>query len=291
MTPIRAPIRTPIRTHHITGLSEIAHHYEAYIFDLWGVVHDGISPFQSSMDVMKKLKSLGKSVLVLSNSPRRIDATREHLGSMGITEDFYDGLYTSGEDCYDRLRLRDHPWYQQLGKVFFHIGPERNLCTFQKLGYAVTPEPSSADFVLLSGTNGWCTALDPFYNVLKLCLDWHLPMVCANTDFSIQREGKKYFCAGAIAKHYENQGGHVFYHGKPSADMFHRLVQSNPMMVPKKKIVMIGDSLRTDIAGANAFGIDSVFITSGIHWNEKITRETFLRTQAFPTWITKRCSW
>ena len=276
---------------HIHGLREIAANYEAYIFDLWGVVHDGITPFQCSIDVMKKLKSQGKTVLILSNSPRRIDTTSEHLRGMGVGKELYDGIYTSGEDCYDRLRLRDHPWHQKLGQNLFHIGPERNLCTFEGLGYATAQAPSEANFVLLSGTDGWCIALDPFYKALQSCLIWDLPMVCANQDLSIQREGKKYICAGSIAKHYENKGGNVFYHGKPSPDMFERLLISNNVTTPKNKIVMIGDSLLTDIPGASAFGIDSLLITSGIHWNECVNEQTFSRFNAFPTWITERCSW
>jgi len=276
---------------HIHGFKELSDNYEAYIFDLWGVVHDGITPFQCSIDVMKKLKSQGKTVLILSNSPRRSAATSDHLKGMGIGKELYDGLYTSGEDCYDRLRLRDHPWYQNLGKTFFHIGPEHNLCAFEELGYTVTQEPSEADFVLCSGTDGWCTTLDPFYKVLQSCLMWDLPMVCANPDLIIQREGKVYICAGAIAKHYEKEGGTVFYHGKPSKEMFDRLFICNHVAIPKDKVLMIGDSLLTDIPGANAFGIDSILITSGIHWNEKIDQQTFLHFNAFPTWVAERCSW
>jgi HAD superfamily hydrolase (TIGR01459 family) len=276
---------------HIDGLQEIVGHYEAYIFDLWGVVHDGIMPFQCCIDVMQKLKSYGKTVLILSNSPRRSSATADHLKDMGIEKELYDGIYTSGEDCYDRLRLRDHPWYQNLGRTLFHIGPERNLCTFEGLGYTEVKVPSEADFVLLSGTDGWCTTLDPFYKVLQSCLVSNLPMVCANQDLSIQREGKEYICGGAIAKHYEHEGGNVFYHGKPSKNMFDRLVISNHVTIPKNKMVMIGDSLLTDIPGATAFGIDCILITSGIHWNEHINAQTFSRFNAFPTWVTKRCSW
>jgi ribonucleotide monophosphatase NagD (HAD superfamily) len=116
-------------------------------------------------------------------------------------------------------------------------------------------------------------------------------MVCANQDYSIQRNGIEYLCAGTIAKYYGHKGGTVFYHGKPSQDMFERLFLLNPVEAPKNKILMIGDSLQTDIPGANAFGIDSLLITSGIHWNEAINDQTFARFNAFPTWVTEHCSW
>jgi HAD superfamily hydrolase (TIGR01459 family) len=276
---------------HITGVHAIADRYETYIFDLWGVVHDGINAFPWSIDVIKTLKSAGKTVLILSNSPRRLNVTVEHLTSMGIEKALYDGIYTSGEDCYDRLRLRDHPWYQTLGHTLFHIGPERNLESFTGLGYATAKDPSKADFVLCSGTDGFCTTLTPFYNILETCLLWDLPMVCLNQDYNIQRNGIEYLCAGAIALYYEHKGGTVFYHGKPSQDMFKRVFRFHPEARPKNKILMIGDSLRTDIQGANVFGIDSLFITSGIHWNEQINDEIFARFNALPTWVTARCSW
>ena len=94
-----------------------------------------------------------------------------------------------------------------------------------------------------------------------------------------------------ISKHYEKKGGNVFYHGKPSPDMFERLFTLNAVHAPKEKTVMIGDSLLTDIPGASAFGIDSVFITSGVHWKETINAQTFLKFNAFPTWVMDHCSW
>lgn len=275
----------------IDGLSSISHHYDLFIFDLWGVIHDRVTPFQHSKDAIKKLKSLGKTVLILSNSPKRIRETAQHLHNMGIGKELYDGMYTSGQDCYDRLRWRDHPWYQKLGKRIFHIGPAHNESIFTEIGYRFVQDPADADFVLCSGTNGSCTTPDPFYNVLDLCLVYHLPMVCANQDLGITREGKEYICVGAISKHYEKKGGSVFYHGKPSIDMFERLFTFNQIGIPKHKTVMIGDSLLTDIPGANTFGIDSVLITSGIHWNKEITQQTFLDFNAFPNWVTERCSW
>jgi HAD superfamily hydrolase (TIGR01459 family) len=279
------------KTENIDGLYQISHCYDVFIFDLWGVIHDGITPFQHSKDTMKNLKARGKTVLILSNSPKRMGDTEEHLSTMGISKELYDGMYTSGQDCYDRLFWRDHPWYQALGKRFFHIGPARNESIFTEIGYCSVQDPADADFVLCSGTDGWCTTPDPFYNVLDRCLVYRLPMVCANQDLGITREGKEYICCGAISKHYEKKGGNVFYHGKPSMAMFERLFTFNTVHAPKHKTVMIGDSLLTDIAGANAFGIDSVFITSGIHWKEKINAQTFFKFKAFPTWVTDHCSW
>lgn len=116
-------------------------------------------------------------------------------------------------------------------------------------------------------------------------------MVCANQDLGIMREGKEYMCVGAISKHYEKMGGNVFYHGKPSPDMFERLFTLNTVRGPKHKTVMVGDSLLTDIAGANAFGMDSVIITSGIHWKEYVNEQIFSRFNAFPTWVMDHCSW
>jgi ribonucleotide monophosphatase NagD (HAD superfamily) len=93
-------------------------------------------------------------------------------------------------------------------------------------------------------------------------------MVCANPDLVVMHGGRPALCAGAIAEQYEAMGGKVRWHGKP-----HRSVYDSVLgllgVTDRARILAIGDSLRTDIAGADAAGIPSLFIAvSGIHGAE-----------------------
>ncbi len=81
-----------------------------------------------------------------------------------------------------------------------------------------------------------------------------------------------YYCAGAIADLYAHMGGAVYWAGKPYLSAYetaHRKAEAlRDANVPRDRILVIGDSLRTDMKGAQTFGSDALFIASGIHRHE-----------------------
>ncbi|HET8725881.1 MAG TPA: HAD hydrolase-like protein, partial [Alphaproteobacteria bacterium] len=93
------------------------------------------------------------------------------------------------------------------------------------------------------------------------------PMVCANPDLIVVVGDAMSICAGALAAHYETLGGRVAYHGKPYAPVYERCFALLGIG-DRRRILAVGDSLRTDIAGANQAGIDSLLVTGGIHAEE-----------------------
>ena len=56
--------------------------------------------------------------------------------------------------------------------------------------------------------------------------------------------------------------------GKPEAAIYDACARA--LGVPKARIVAVGDSLAHDILGANAAGVDSVFVASGIHVDDLV---------------------
>jgi HAD superfamily hydrolase (TIGR01459 family) len=104
-------------------------------------------------------------------------------------------------------------------------------------------------------------------------------MVCANPDIMVERGDALVYCAGALADAYAALGGEVLYCGKPHAPIYQAALAAaeaarGGAAVPLKRVLAIGDSVRTDLKGAAAFGIDSVFVTSGIHAEEYGGRHT-----------------
>jgi hypothetical protein len=99
-----------------------------------------------------------------------------------------------------------------------------------------------------------------------------LPLVCANPDLVVDVGGRQYICAGAIADLYERMDGEVFWAGKPHANAYDAAQAAAEAArgapVDRKHILAIGDSVRTDLKGAEAAGIDAIFIASGIHRDE-----------------------
>lgn len=252
----------------IQGLSAIADRYDGFILDLWGVVHDGVRPYPGVVDCLTTLHAAGKRVCLLSNAPRRIQAAADKLTGMGVGPGLYDALYTSGEASYEAMRDRPDGWHATLGPKLFHIGPPRDNDIYDSLAdreRVATPE--EADFVVNTGIDDYDETLANYDPILRRCLDRRLPMLCANPDLVVMIDDQLVLCAGTLAKHYEALGGDVFWHGKPHAPVYRRCFTLLGDL-PPARILAVGDSLRTDIAGANAAGIDSLFITGGIHGGE-----------------------
>ena len=92
-------------------------------------------------------------------------------------------------------------------------------------------------------------------------------MVCANPDLTVMHGAKVALCAGALAAHYEEIGGAVRWHGKPHNSVYQSCFGLLGID-DRARVLAIGDSLRTDIAGANGAGIDNLLIASGLHAKE-----------------------
>ena len=250
------------------GIAEIADRYDGYILDLWGVLHDGVRAYPGVADCLRRLKALGKRVCLLSNAPRRVASSEARLVGMGLTPDLWDALMTSGEASHEALRDRPDPWHAALGTRFLHLGPDRDRDVFDSLpGLVQVAAPDQAEFVVNTGIDDFDETLADHEPVLAACAARRLPMLCANPDLVVHVGEKLVICAGELARRYEELGGDVRYHGKPHAPVYRRCFDLLGG-IPPERVLAVGDSLRTDVAGANAAGIDSLLVTGGIHREE-----------------------
>jgi HAD superfamily hydrolase (TIGR01459 family) len=249
----------------MTGFAQLAAQYDGFIVDLWGVVHDGIKPYPGVIDCLAKLSTLNKSVVFLSNAPRRADAVGRALTAMGIGDHLYSGIMSSGEAVYIALRDHTDPDFAPLGTKLFHLGPVRDRNLFDTLPLTSVSIPSDADFLLNTGPDDHLGPDDPsiYAPTLHACLAANLPMVCANPDLEVIRDGKRIICAGLLARYYEAHGGRVIQRGKPDPAIYAPTLAL--LGTEKARTLAIGDSLRTDIAGAKAANIDACWVLSGIH--------------------------
>ena len=246
------------------GLSEIADRYDGFIVDLWGVLHDGVAAFPSALDCLLHLKARGKRVVVLSNAPRRAAAVELRNGELGIEARHVDATMSSGEETWRYLKERPDAFYQGLGGRCYQVGPARDRGMRDGLDCHFVERVEEADFLLTTGADRPEDRVEDFDPVLDPARARDLPMICANPDLEVVRGGKREICAGAIAAHYEAKGGIVRYHGKPHAGIYDATFALLEL-ADRRRIAAIGDSLRTDVAGAQAVGIDAIFVTGGIH--------------------------
>ncbi len=248
----------------LTGVSALADRFDGYILDLWGVLHDGVRPYPGVFSCLQRLVAEGKRVCLLSNAPRRVGPVVEILAGMGIGRECYHHIMTSGEAVFEALSGRDCAWHAGLGRVCLHLGPLHDRQLFEGLpDLELTDDPARATFILNTGPSCYDESPLDYGPALSASALRGLPMVCGNPDIEVMVGSRIVECAGALARRYAGLGGEVRYHGKPHAPVYQRCFEL--LGVPdRERIVAIGDTLHTDIAGAAAAGIASVLVTGGI---------------------------
>jgi len=248
----------------LNHLSEVFDAYDTFVIDLWGVIHDGISLNEKAIEAVDQLKKHSKKIVFLSNAPRPSAKVVDFLLKMKIDKKYLSNVMTSGEAAMHAINKN------KFGKKFFHLGPSRDATIFEKVKENKTII-DSCDFIL-------CTGLfdedDPDLNKVQLHendLDYYKnflikhiskKLVCTNPDLIVHRGNKEEYCAGYIAKIFEEMGGKVIYYGKPYKEIYEMCFEAS------EKVLAIGDNLRTDIKGANNLNIDCIFISEGVHRDE-----------------------
>lgn len=248
----------------IDRLSAIADRYDAFILDLWGVLHDGVRPYPGVVEALRQLKRRDKRLVVLSNAPRRAAPVARRMQEIGIAPELYDTLHSSGEETWQLLRERADPTFARLGRRFLPLMPDRDRGLIEGLDLEMVETAFAAEFVLVTGLDDAADTVADYEEPLLAAARLGRPMVCANPDLEVVRDGIRELCAGALALRYEALGGPVHYVGKPHPGVYRRCF-GYLAGTAHARILAVGDSLRTDVAGAAGVGIDSLLVTGGIH--------------------------
>ena len=243
-----------------SGLGDVADDYEYFILDIWGVLHNGIRPFPGTVACLQNLKKDGKRILLLSNTPDRGELMSRRLAAMGIGTRLYDHIVTAGDSARYDLTERQ-------GQRCWYAGSDGEGLLTAGLDIEHADHPDHADFIVNVLFGLGPAEKKTAFALLERAQEKSLPMLCANPDLIVNVGPEIKECPGTYALYYEEIGGTVIYHGKPHAPVYRRAWEllGRP---DKNRMVAVGDSLHTDIQGANNFGIDSIMNLSGIHREE-----------------------
>jgi HAD superfamily hydrolase (TIGR01459 family) len=258
----RRSLPPPIRTH----AAELLAGYDVMFCDVWGVLHDGHRAFDAACDALLRFRAAGGTVILVSNAPVPGERVAVMLDARAVPRDAYDAIVASGAIA---LRHVEAKGYRRL----HCIGPQdRDAALFTRLAAEKT-DIETADAILCTGLNDDVgETADDYRPLLEKARARNLPFVCANPDLVVDVGGTQYLCAGAIADLYERMDGEVFWAGKPHANAYDAARAAaediRGATVDLKRIIAVGDSLRTDLKGAEAAGIDAIFVASGIHRDE-----------------------
>ena len=257
--------------------SEIAPNYDALLSDVWGVIHNGRESFPAACAALARYRAEVGPVVLISNSPRPHAQVIEQLDGLGVPREAWSEIVTSGDAT--RLLLAE----RAPGPAWM-VGPERDLPLYEGLGVEFS-DLADAKFISVTGpyddeTEEPADYRDRFLDAIRRGLD----LVCANPDIVVQRGQALIYCGGALAQLYESLGGKVLMAGKPYPIIYDlsliKAAEALRRPLDKRRVLCIGDGLPTDIRGANAQGLDVLFVASGIHGGETIEADGTLNAAA-----------
>ena len=263
----------------IETLAEISAVYDAFLCDIWGVVHNGVRPNLETCAAIRDAARAGKPVVLLTNSPRPASHVERQIRNIGVPRDCWTSIVTSGDAARHALHRGE------AGRRVYHIGPDVALGFFD-------PEPDHADsgamepirLVDFEAAEGIvCTGLfddtretpENYRPLLKEAVGRGMTLLCANPDIVVDRGPNRVYCAGAVAALFKSLGGSVLMFGKPRARIYELANQRVANLLPgvdAPRLLCIGDGILTDVEGARRQGLDCLFVTGGLSASETGTR-------------------
>jgi HAD superfamily hydrolase (TIGR01459 family) len=249
----------------LPGLSAIAGRYDVIFSDVWGVVHNGLRPHAAAGEALAAFRGRGGVVVMISNAPRPAWSVIEQLDQIGVTRSAYDAVVTSG-DVTHQLALAEPD------KRCLHIGAEKDEPLFRDLAVRRVGLDDAA-FVICSGLkDDEVETAEDYRPLVEAIARRRLRFICANPDLVVERGHRLIPCAGAIAAIYEEMGGDVVHAGKPHPPIYAATAARAEALIgrplDRSRVLAVGDAIRTDVAGAAAFGVDCLFLSAGIHAEE-----------------------
>lgn len=238
----------------IDSIQALASRYDVIVFDQWGVLHNGTTPYGGAIAAVAGLTC---TRAVLSNSGKRAAPNGARIAAMGFDAGLFDQVMTSGEALWQDIaqgrvpHTRFHPVERASG----------DAARWAKgLAISLSPAAQEAQAILLMGLPDGADLSD-WTDQLS---DWHarnLPLYCTNPDRQSPRAQGLVVSPGALAYLYRDMGGQVIFYGKPHLPVFTAL----KAQCGAGRYLMVGDSLEHDIAGAQTAGWDSLLIQNGLY--------------------------
>lgn len=270
---------TPVAIPVIESIAPLAGRADAWLLDIWGVLHDGAKPFAPAVAACERFRAAGGRIVLLSNSPRPAPRVVAQLDGIGVSRAAYDAIVSSGDAT--RLMLARYP-----GVHVLHVGPERDRPIFDGLD-ATLVGPDQAEQVVCTGlADDERETPDDYAGLLARLAARRVAMICANPDLKVERAGRMIWCAGGVAAAYERAGGSVVYAGKPYPEVYRlaaeKIAELRRDSIASERLLAIGDGVMTDILGAARNGIASVYVASAVHVGAGERLDEALLARLFP---------
>ena len=282
----------------IKHLKQISSEYNVVFCDIWGCIHNGKKAYTKALNALIEFKMDGGFVMLLTNAPRPKSAVKAHLSSLGIFDEHYNDITTSGDAAQNSMLSGD------VGTRVFHLGPERDLSFFTDLPKDIKFKNNIERVGLTSAEGIVCTGLfndltetpENYKDIIKHGVNKKLNLLCVNPDIFVDVGAIRVWCAGGIAAAFTKAGGNSIYCGKPHKQIYslaYSKLKKHNIKTPK--ILCIGDGINTDILGGKKEKLDTLFVCGGLSGpelgmknnfelpNKKRLEELFKKNNILPT--------
>ena len=283
----------------IVNAAKVMDKYNTVILGLRGVITDGKIIKPDVVDALKNMKKQGVRLVVLSNTFWRSESVIRFLHENKVPLAVFDAIVTAGEVMHYQLKAKSG----ELGKIgnkYYRLGGKNYNGVFAGLpDYQEVDSLARADFVYVESVAHETDTVEKYVPLLEHAASLNMPMLCVGNDTSTFANGEVVLGAGALAEQYAVLGGKIITNGKPDAKLFAYAIDGLPN-IKKDKILVIGDSLPTDIKGAHLLGVDSMLISKGVHVNflgegyipdVAKTRELSANFDASPDYVISNLRW
>jgi HAD superfamily hydrolase (TIGR01450 family) len=273
----------------IDNFKSIIDRYEIIFFDAFGVLKNYQGLLPGIENTFAYLEDQKKEYYIVTNDASRSPAqladsyhkkgltaiTPQRIISSGmLTKEYLDLKVQDGIVAY--LGTPDSAHYIDTSGLHTLPISQVNSSNIDKVSALIFLDDEGFD---------WCNDLNKTVNLLRKKT---IPVIVANTDHAYPLSVNDVAIAiGGIAMMVENIVGKKFIRfGKPDSQMFmfaYDMIREY-RSISKKEIVMVGDTLSTDILGGNKFGLDTVLVLSG-NTLPKDAETRITATGIMPTYI------
>jgi HAD superfamily hydrolase (TIGR01450 family) len=248
----------------IDALDAISGEYGVILSDVWGVLHNGVTAFGPASEALRSARARGLAVVLITNAPRPFPGVVAQLRSLGVPDDAYDRIVTSGDVTRDLI--------VEGPRKVFHLGPERDMTIYQGLDVDIVDEFEANSVVCTGLFDDDTETPDDYADMLRRLRSRDLPFICANPDIVVEKGDHLIWCAGALARDYGQLGGRTLIAGKPHRPIYQAALRAAGEVLGREvrasDALAIGDGMLTDVKGAAQNGIDILYVSAGIHARE-----------------------
>jgi HAD superfamily hydrolase (TIGR01450 family) len=247
----------------------ILNQYKVIFFDSYGVLrtYNGLVPGIDK--TFTWLEEQEKAYYVITNdSSRSPDLLSEKFYGLGLTHITSDKIISSGMLAKEFLDLKVKDG------IVAYLGTENSAHYIEHPGLEALPlcelndkDMDRVNALVLLDDEGfdWFQGLNRAVNVLRRR---PIPAILANADGAYPVNNTDVGIAiGGLAWMVEKITGKKFIRfGKPDSQIFMfawEMVQARFPGISKRDILMVGDTLHTDILGGNKFGLDTLLVLTG----------------------------